>query len=90
MTPTPQKGFPSGESKCAPWFAVEMSTNPVPVTRNTYNVLVVACEQGRGTLSGATVSKGIYSVFSFRDGKITRYEEFLDWRAARDAAGLSG
>jgi ketosteroid isomerase-like protein len=54
------------------------------------NVLVVAREQGRGTRSGATVSQRIYSVFSFRDGKITRYEEFLDWRAARDAAGLPG
>src|SRR5436190_731223 len=52
-------------------------------------VLVVATEQGRGALSGATVSQRMYSVFSFRDGKIARYEEFLDERAARDAAGLS-
>ena len=52
-------------------------------------VLVVATEQGRGEQSGATVSQRIYSVFSFRDGKIARYEEFLDERAARDAAGLS-
>src|SRR3954447_5404698 len=36
-------------------------------------VLVVATEQGRGTLSGATVSQRIYSVFSFRDRKIARY-----------------
>jgi len=29
-------------------------------------------------------------VFSFREGKIARYEEFLDWRAPRDAVGLAG
>ena len=51
-------------------------------------VLVVACEQGRGSLSGATISQRIYSVFSFRGGKIARYEEFYDERAALEAAGL--
>jgi len=27
---------------------------------------------------------------SEENGKAARYEEFLDWRATRDAAGLSG
>jgi ketosteroid isomerase-like protein len=50
-------------------------------------VLVVAREHGRGKRSGATVSQRVYSVVSFRDGKITRYEEFLDEQAAREATG---
>jgi uncharacterized protein len=53
-------------------------------------VLVVAREEGSGKLSGATISQRIYSVYSFRDGKISRYEEFYDERAALEAAGLQG
>jgi len=51
-------------------------------------VLVVAREAGRGRASGATISQLIYTVFSFRDGKIARYEEFYDEGAALEAAGL--
>src|SRR4249919_895949 len=39
-------------------------------------VLVFAREEGRGKLSGGTISQRIYSVYTFRDGKIARYEEF--------------
>ncbi len=51
-------------------------------------VLVVLREQGRGALSGATISQRIYAVFTFRAGKIARYEEFYDEQAALEAAGL--
>src|SRR3954447_5537843 len=50
-------------------------------------VLVVALERGRGNLSGATISQRNYSVFSFRNNKIARYEEFYDEQAALAAAG---
>jgi ketosteroid isomerase-like protein len=50
-------------------------------------VLVVAREHGRGSASGADVSSLLYSVVSFRDGRIIRYQEFYDEHAAR-AAGL--
>jgi ketosteroid isomerase-like protein len=53
-------------------------------------VLVVAREEGRGRVSGATISQRIYSVYSFRGSKISRYEEFYDERAALEAAGLQG
>jgi ketosteroid isomerase-like protein len=52
-------------------------------------VLVVAREEGRGTASGATIGQRIYSVYRFRDGKISRYEEFYEEREALKAAGLS-
>jgi ketosteroid isomerase-like protein len=53
------------------------------------DVLVVGREYGTGAVSGANVSARIYVVVTFRDGKITRYREFYDERAALDAAGLA-
>jgi ketosteroid isomerase-like protein len=50
-------------------------------------VLVVAREEGRGRASGATIGQRIYTVVSFRDGKVSRYEEFYDEREALEAAG---
>jgi ketosteroid isomerase-like protein len=52
------------------------------------NVLVVAREHGRGATSGANVSARIYLVFTFREGKVLRYQEFYDEATAREAAGL--
>ena len=52
-------------------------------------VLVFAREEGRGKLSGGTISQRIYTVYTFRDGKIARYEEFYEERDARAAAGLA-
>jgi len=52
-------------------------------------VLVFAREVGRGKLSGGTISQRIYTVYTFRDGKIARYEEFYEERDAREAAGLA-
>jgi ketosteroid isomerase-like protein len=51
-------------------------------------VLVIAREEGRGAASGATIGQRIYLVYSFRDGKISRYEEFYEERDALEAAGL--
>jgi ketosteroid isomerase-like protein len=53
------------------------------------HVLVVASEQARGAASGAAVSSRNYTVMTFREGKIRRYQEFYDERAARRAAGLA-
>jgi ketosteroid isomerase-like protein len=51
-------------------------------------VLVIAREEGRGRASGATIGQRIYSVYGFRDGKISRYEEFYEEQDALEAAGL--
>ena len=51
-------------------------------------VLVYAREEGRGSLSGATISQQNYLVFTFREGKIARYEEFYEEQDALEAAGL--
>jgi ketosteroid isomerase-like protein len=52
------------------------------------DVLVVARESGRGASSGASVSARNHMVFTIRDGKIARYREFYDERAALEAVGL--
>jgi len=53
-------------------------------------VLVKARESGRGAASGATASARIYTVVTFRDGKILRYQEFYDEAQALEAAGVRG
>jgi ketosteroid isomerase-like protein len=54
------------------------------------DVLVISTEHGRGAASGASVSSRNHAVLTLRDGKLLRYREFYDERAARDAAGLAG
>jgi ketosteroid isomerase-like protein len=39
--------------------------------------------------SGASVSSRIYSVWTIRVGRITRYREFYDEDAALEAVGLA-
>jgi ketosteroid isomerase-like protein len=53
------------------------------------DVLAVATEHGRGAASGAAVSSRNHMVLTFRDGKLLRYREFYDERAARRAVGLT-
>ena len=47
-------------------------------------IFVAAREEARGAASGASVSAHNFIVLSFRDGKISRYQEFHDEAAARD------
>jgi ketosteroid isomerase-like protein len=49
------------------------------------HVLVVSRESGEGHGSGASTQATIYAVLTFRDGKITRYQEFYEEAAARAA-----
>jgi ketosteroid isomerase-like protein len=44
---------------------------------------------GRGAGSGIEMNETNAHVFSFRDGKITRWRNFNDRSAALEAAGLS-
>ncbi|MFL5892516.1 MAG: nuclear transport factor 2 family protein [Solirubrobacterales bacterium] len=51
-------------------------------------ILVYAREEGRGSLSGGIVSQRIYAVYTFRNGKVARYQEFYEEQDALEAAGL--
>ena len=42
------------------------------------HVLVVSRESGEGHGSGASTNATVYSVLTFRDGKVSRYREFYD------------
>ncbi len=48
-------------------------------------VFVVSTERARGESSGANVSATNYVVLTFRDGKISHYQEFYDEAEARAA-----
>ena len=48
-----------------------------------HKVFVVARESGRGHGSGAPTDAMVYSVLTFRDGKISHYREFYDEATAR-------
>jgi ketosteroid isomerase-like protein len=53
-------------------------------------VLVEACEVGRGAMSGAKVRSTNYELLTIRDGLILRIREYYDEGDAVGAAGLSG
>lgn len=53
------------------------------------SVVVVVHERGRGKGSGAPFDRHWAQVWTFRDGRIVRWELFLDKADALEAAGMS-
>ena len=51
-------------------------------------VVVVAHHQGRGRASGVNVDTRFYEVYSLREGKVSRVDEFNERAEALEAAGL--
>jgi ketosteroid isomerase-like protein len=57
--------------------------------RDEGDVLVVAeLQRGRGRGSGVEVEMRVFSVYSFREGKIRRRQAFTEREPALKAAGL--
>jgi ketosteroid isomerase-like protein len=52
-------------------------------------VVVTACHRGRGRESGVTVDARFYEVYTLRDGKVVRADEYAERAEALRAAGLS-
>jgi ketosteroid isomerase-like protein len=52
-------------------------------------VVVVAHHQGRGRKSGVEVDARFYEVYTVREGKVSRVDEFNEMAEALEAAGLS-
>jgi ketosteroid isomerase-like protein len=65
----------------------QYSLEPGEIVDCGEEVLVVMRERARGAASGADVSSRNCALTRFRDGKLLRYREFYDERAARRAAG---
>jgi ketosteroid isomerase-like protein len=69
------------------WEKFEVT--PDEVVRDEGDVLVVAeLQRGRGRGSGVHVEMRVFSVYSFREGKIRRRQAFTEREAALEAAGL--
>ena len=52
------------------------------------HVLVIACFRGRGRSSGVRVAERLYEVYTLRNGRIVRVDEFSDRAEALEAVGL--
>ena len=52
-------------------------------------VFVTAHFRGRGKASGAEVEGCRFEVYTLRDGKVLRFDEYADRPEALEAAGLS-
>ena len=52
-------------------------------------VIVTIRFRGRGSQSGVEVNTRLYEVFTLREGKIVRMDEFTERATALEAAGLS-
>ena len=51
-------------------------------------VVVVAHHQGRGRESGVEVDTRFYEVYTLREGKVSRVDEYTERAEALEAAGL--
>jgi ketosteroid isomerase-like protein len=51
-------------------------------------VVVVAHHQGRGRVSGVEVDTRFYEVYTLREGKVLRVDEYTEREEALEAAGL--
>ena len=51
-------------------------------------VVVVAHHQGRGQASGIDIDARFYAVYTLRDGKVSRIDEYAERDEALEAAGL--
>ena len=68
----------------------ELETSPEEFIDVGDHVVAVVHFRGRGRGSGIDVEARSYSVYTFRDGKTVRMEEFIERQDALSAAGLSG
>ena len=66
----------------------EPETTVDEVIGNGDHVFVIACFHGRGRGSGVKVEQRLYEVYTLRNGRILRVDEFSDRDQALEAAGL--
>ena len=52
-------------------------------------MVVTALYRGRGQGSGVPIEARFYAVYTLRDGRVVRVDEFTDRAEALEAAGLS-
>ena len=87
----PQHGVDAALAHLRRWEAEwdELSTVPEEFIDADDVVLVAVRFSGRGKASGIEVETVTYELYTVRDGKIVRMDEFTERSAALEAAGLS-
>jgi ketosteroid isomerase-like protein len=66
----------------------DAETTVEQVTAAGDRVFVTACFRGRGRASGIEIETRLYEVYTMRDGRILRVDEFHEREDALEAAGL--
>jgi len=87
----PSSGFDAMRSDMARWASAfdELKVTFEEIIDAGDKVVVVAYHQGRGRGSGVEVDTRFYEVYTLRDGKVSRVDEYIDRAEALEAAGLS-
>jgi ketosteroid isomerase-like protein len=86
----PSYGFDAMRSNMESWAS---AFDELEVTAEEFidagdRVLVTAYHRGRGRASGVEVDTRFYELYTLRDRKVVRVDEFTDRPEALDAAGL--
>jgi ketosteroid isomerase-like protein len=86
----PPAGFPTTLTPVeAPGCGKELEVTTEEFIDAGDRVLVTAHHRGRGRGSGIEVDRRFYLVYSLRNGKVARADEYADRTEALEAAGLS-
>jgi uncharacterized protein len=70
-----------------PWARITIDAEEIADAGDS--VVVAVCQRGTGTGSGATTEFRYFHVWSFRGGRVIRFETFRERAEALKAAGLS-
>ena len=87
----PSYGFDAMRSDFERWASVfeELRVTVEEIIDGGNQVVVVAHHEGRGRKSGVKVDTRFYEVYTLREGKVSRVDEFTERAEALEAAGLS-
>jgi ketosteroid isomerase-like protein len=91
MDEAPSSGFDAMRADIERWASAfdELDVTIEEILDAGDQVIVVAHHQGRGRASGAEVDTRFYEVYTLREGKVSRVDEFTERAQALEAAGLS-
>ena len=87
----PSSGFGAMRSDMERWASAfdELTVTIEEIIDAGEQVVVVAHHQGRGRKSGVSVDTRFYEVYTLREGKVSRVDEYTERAEAFEAAGLS-
>ncbi len=95
MNPSDEKpsyGFDAMRDDMERWASAfeELEVTVEEIIDAGNQVIVVAHHEGRGRNSGVKVDTRFYEVYTVREGKVSRVDEYTERAKALEAAGLSG